>query len=295
MKKHKTVRLWLIALALGLAFAVTLPTWAGTTETDPASTTTAAAKKKKKKKRKKAVTTQQAASADEEAEGLSPAASRALAQIDNRLEAWNTADAKRLVGELSGVPDAEVAIARGRVAQQEKDWSTARAELERAAKASPEDPEPLVFLGETLLLANDQGGARQAFARAADVAQARLADSADDVDALYSLGISQQRMMRFDDAFATLSRARQGDSSDAMIVYQLGVTRAFQERWSEAATLLDQAIAMNSGIAYAYYYRGLSEGRAGHKDRLVNDLNRFLAMAPHSPDAAKAKKILESV
>jgi tetratricopeptide (TPR) repeat protein len=294
MKRHKTVRLGLIAVALGLAFAVTLPTWAATTETDQASTTTAATKKKKKKKRKKAAA-QQAMSAEEDSGGLSAAASRALAQIDRRLEAWNTADAKRLVGELTGVPDAEVAIARGRVAQQEKDWSTAQAELERAAKSSPDDPEPLVFLGETLLLANNQGGARQAFAQAADVAQARLAESADDVDAPYSLGVSQQRMMRFDDAFANLSKARQEDPSDALIVYQLGVTRAFQERWSEAAALLDQAIAMNSGIAYAYYYRGLSEGRAGHKDRLVNDLNRFLAMAPHAPDAAKAQKILESV
>jgi len=197
---------------------------------------------------------------------------------------------------LTDVPAGEVALARGRVAQQEQDWATARSELQRAAVELSDDPAPFVYLGETLLFANDASGARQAFSQAAELAQSRLARSAaDDAKTLYELGVAQQRLQRYDEAWSTLSKARQQAPEDAMVVYQLGVTRAFQERWTEAAALLDEAIKMDSGIAYAYYYRGLSEGRAGRKDRLVNDLNRFLAMAPHSPDAAKARKILESV
>jgi hypothetical protein len=56
--------------------------------------------------------------------------------------------------------------------------------------------------------------------------------------------------------------------------------------------MLTEAIGLNAGMAYAYYYRGLSAGEIGRKDLMVNDLDRFLAMAPNAPEAPQVKRIL---
>ncbi|MGH9363252.1 MAG: tetratricopeptide repeat protein, partial [Thermoanaerobaculia bacterium] len=61
-----------------------------------------------------------------------------------------------------------------------------------------------------------------------------------------------------------------------------------------AVEQLDRAIAMDSGLAYAYYYRGLAAEKLGRKDLLINDLERFLALAPNAPEAERAKAILRA-
>jgi tetratricopeptide (TPR) repeat protein len=256
-------------------------------------------KKKKKKKQseeqQKSAEQSPADAAGDAGSGLSPAVASALERIDQRLLAWNTAEARRLVDGLSGAPEPLMAMARGRIAQQDGDWGLSQTELQRAADGAPADPAPLVHLGETQLFVDNQAGAQQSFSRAIERAQAQLARNPNDPAALYYLGVAQQRLKRYDEAAATLERLRQQQPEDALVQFQLGATRAFQERWGDAIPLLDRAIALDSGIAYAYYYRGLSEGRVGRKDLLINDLSRFLAMAPSSPDAAKARRILESV
>jgi len=51
---------------------------------------------------------------------------------------------------------------------------------------------------------------------------------------------------------------------------------------------------MESGLAYAYYYRGLAAEKLGRKDLLINDLDRFLALAPNAPEAAQARALLNA-
>ena len=79
-----------------------------------------------------------------------------------------------------------------------------------------------------------------------------------------------------------------------MVLYQMGVTRAFQQKWNEAVDLLNRALAIDSGIAYAYDYRGVSYGRLDRKDRLINDLTRFLQLAPNSPEAPRARTLVQA-
>ena len=57
---------------------------------------------------------------------------------------------------------------------------------------------------------------------------------------------------------------------------------------------LSQAIDLYSGYAYAYYYRALAADKIGKKDITVNDLDRFLRLAPNAPEAPKAERILKS-
>ena len=55
-----------------------------------------------------------------------------------------------------------------------------------------------------------------------------------------------------------------------------------------------RAIELYSGYAYAYYYRALAANKIGRQDVAVNDLDRFLRVAPGAPEAPKATRLLES-
>lgn len=245
-------------------------------------------KKKKKKKSAAASTTQveQAAAAPAAPAGPSKAVQKAF----DHLRAYDT-DAARAALDTVADEDVYAVTAQGLVLEQAKDYDGAVAKLRQTADRYAADPAPVFYLGETFIHAKNMGAADDAFAQTEARAKARLASSPDDAEALYYLGAAQQRQRRFDDAVATLEKARKIDSKNPMIVYQLGATKAFQEKWQEAHDLLSRTIEMDNGIAYAYYYRGLAAGKMGRKDLLVNDLDRFLAMAPEAPEADSAKKI----
>ena len=112
-------------------------------------------------------------------------------------------------------------------------------------------------------------------------------------EASYYLGVAQQQLKQDDEAITTLQGARA--PQPALIPYQIGVTRYFQGGWGAAVEQLNNAANMDSGLAYAYYYRALAQDKKGRKDLLVNDMGRFLALAPNAPEAAQAKAILNSV
>lgn len=181
-----------------------------------------------------------------------------------------------------------VATAQGRVLEQQKSYGDAEARLRKAAALAPADPAPLVYLGEVLLRQRRDADASSTFRQAADAARAKGG-----ADAAYYLGVAQQRLKQYDDAVATLAGAQA--PQPALIPYQIGVTRAFQESWAAAAEQLTNAINIDSGLAMAYYYRGLAQSKLGHKDLLVNDMSRFLALAPNAPEADGAKAVLRAV
>jgi tetratricopeptide (TPR) repeat protein len=180
-----------------------------------------------------------------------------------------------------------VAMAFGRVREQEKNYGEAEARLKKAAEMAPGDPAPLVYLGEVYLRQRRDGEASAAFSKAAEAAQTKGG-----AEAAYYLGIAQQRLKQYDAAVATFQGARA--PQPALIPYQIGVTRAFQESWQAAAEQLSRAIDMDSGLAYAYYYRGLAEEKVGRKDLLINDLERFVALAPDAPEADRARAIVQA-
>ncbi|HEX4963399.1 MAG TPA: tetratricopeptide repeat protein [Thermoanaerobaculia bacterium] len=184
--------------------------------------------------------------------------------------------------------NAYVATAYGRVLEQQKSYGDAEARLRKAAALAPGDPAPYVYLGEVLLRQRRDDDAGAAFRQAADAARAKGG-----ADAAYYLGVAQQRLKQYDAAVATLAGARA--PQPALIPYQIGVTRAFQENWPAAADQLTAAIGQDSGLAYAYYYRGLAADKLGRKDMLVNDMERFLALAPNAPEADRARAVLRAV
>jgi tetratricopeptide (TPR) repeat protein len=220
----------------------------------------------------------------------------AVGQANDKLVRYQTKDARAVLAPVIGKADADaaVAIALGRVLDQEKNYADAAARLQKAASLSPADPAPLVYLGETYLHTQRSSDANAAFSKAAQLAQAAVAKSPNNAAALFCLGVAQQRLKQFDAAVTTLGKARSAGFDSGLVLYQLGATKAFQGKWQEAVDLLTQALAANSGIAYAYYYRGLAQDKLGKKDQLVLDMNRFLSLAPQAPEAVQAHAVVNA-
>ena len=206
--------------------------------------------------------------------------------VDRKLWEHKTSEARSAVNSVAGQADgnAAVSVALGRVLEQEKKYGESETRLRKATELAPSDPAAWVWLGETYLRQRNSGAADGAFRKAAEVAGGND----------YYLGVARQRLRQYDEAVASLERAR-GSGFGALVPYQIGVTRLFQEQWQPAFDQLTQAIEMDSGLAYAYFHRGRAAEKLNRKDLLVNDMERFLKLAPDAPEAELAKMILRSV
>lgn len=211
--------------------------------------------------------------------------------VDRQLWEYKTGEARSTIDGVAGKADSNgaVAAALGRVLEQEKKYGDSEARLRKATELSPSDPAAFLYLGETLLRQRKGGDADAAFRKAEELGGAQGGR-----DGEYYRGVALQRLRRYDESVQALERAREADPGNALIPLQIGVTRVFQEQWQPAMDQLNQAIEKDSGIAYAYFYRGLAAEKLGRKDLLVNDMERFLALAPTSPEADRAKAVLRA-
>lgn len=249
----------------------------------------------KNKKKKKPPVTQGGGDQGGQGGGQNPPANEPppseVYTVDRQLWEHKTGEARGTIERVAGKAESNgaVALALGRVLEQEKKYGESESHLRKATELSPSNPAAFVYLGETLLRERKGGDADAAFRKAEE-----LGRSAGGKEGEYYRGVALQRLRRFDEAVEALEKARQADGGNALIPYQIGVTRVFQEQWQPAVDQLNKAIEMDSGLAYAYFYRGLAAEKAGRKDLLVNDMERFLALAPSSPEAERAKAILRA-
>ncbi len=210
--------------------------------------------------------------------------------VGEKLWRYQTGEARNSLGRFMDQADKNgyVALANGRVLDQEKKYGEAEGQIRKATEMVPNDPAPFAYLGDLYRHQGKNGDADNAFRKAADVARAKGGS-----EAAYYLGVAQQQLKQYDEAIATLKGA--SAPQPALIPYQIGVTHYFQGNWDAAVEQLSNAINMDSGLAYAYYYRALAQDKKDRKDQLVNDMGRFLALAPSAPEAAQARAILNSV
>jgi tetratricopeptide (TPR) repeat protein len=215
--------------------------------------------------------------------------------LEPHLLAYAIGSARQGLGGVRDPQSAEALVAEGRVLTLENRYDEAVARFDRAAAAAPDDPAPLVHKGEALLYARQDAAARQALGAAQARAQARVDHGPGDAESWLYLGMAQRHQGQLDAAYASLERARALAPSDERILYEMGATRYVQQRWQPAIDLMTQTLGINPRVAYAYYLRGIAASQANQKDLTVNDLGRFLELAPGAPEAERARKVLASL
>jgi tetratricopeptide (TPR) repeat protein len=125
---------------------------------------------------------------------------------------------------------------------------------------------------------------------------ARLAERPED-DAWHFIGLSGQQLLD-DQTDAALESARQavqlaGNVAEAH--YQVGLVLAKRQDWRAAADAFERASDLNPASAYAHYYGGLMEYRAGRPDRMANHFEQFLKLAPEAPERPEVLQIMKTV
>lgn len=218
---------------------------------------------------------------------------KAVKRADKQILNYSPEKARSQLDSVEGADDPRIDAAMGQVLILEKNYEAAASRLQAAAKKSS-DPMVLVSLGDAYSYAKNNGKAKSSYEDAVKQAEAALKKKPDNGDAQLALGVAQQRLKDYDTAISSLTKASSLDSSNPRIPFELGMTQMLRGDNQAAFDQLSKAIDLHSGYAYAYYYRALAADKIGKKDITVNDLDRFLRLAPNAPEAPKAERILQS-
>lgn len=223
----------------------------------------------------------------------SKAVTKALKRVDKQLLSYNPEKARQMLEPVMDDKDPRVEATMGQILVLEEAYDEGVAKLKAAAKKS-DNPMISLALGDAQLAMRNRGQASSSFEQASEMATARLAADSTDAEARFALGAAQRRLKQYDDAVASLNQAKVADAGNPSIPFELGMAKMSQGDNQAAFDALSQAIELYSGFAYAYYYRALAANQINRKDIMVNDLDRFLALAPNAPEASKAQRILQA-
>jgi len=164
--------------------------------------------------------------------------------------------------------------------------------LQEASAAAPEDPTPKYFEGEVLQEQKKPERADSAWKAASDLAKARATAQPKDAHAQFYLGAALIRRDQPGPARAALDIAEAEEFDERLTGFQTGLTRALGKQWSQAIEAFDSVIEADERFAPAFFYRGLAWSKLDRNDLMLDDLTRFLALAPSAPEADTARALM---
>ncbi len=227
---------------------------------------------------------------------------RAQRRADRQLLAWSNAAARETLTPMLGAQkanakkaDPSVRLLEGRLLEQEGALDAALQAFQAAADLAPQHPEPHLRLASAHQRAEQSGPAQTHLRAALDHATAWCEREPENAEAFYSLGQAYQGLGRLPKAVGAYQQALELDPALALPAYYLGTAYYQQEKWDAALAALNQAITHNDHLAYAYFFRGLTQGKVKQTAAMLNDLDHFIAMAPTAPEAETARTILAAL
>jgi len=125
-------------------------------------------------------------------------------------------------------------------------------------------------------------------------ATAQVEARATDARAQYYLGAAQSS--------AEASSPRRGprssrpaprDSTPILVDYQTGFSYILEEKWQSAVESLDKVNRQGHEIRPRLLLPRLAYGKLNRKDKMLVDMDLFVAYAPHAPEAAIARLYLQ--
>jgi Flp pilus assembly protein TadD len=223
---------------------------------------------------------------------------------------------------LFASPDsARVLLQRGLQALQKGDLNSARADLEQASQADPQNAYVWVSLAQVYLRSNDSGNAASAaekaekmagtnftiwralsmyYSETGDAAGAAKADTkyrelrwqSAQTDPQASFAYSQALLHSgdFSRAVEVLAPALAAHADDPQLVLALGVARYGQRRFEDAVVQFLNVIQLDPAIEQPYAFLGRLLDQAGsHLDEITK---RYEARAAREPNNAEAQLLL---
>ena len=164
--------------------------------------------------------------------------------------------------------------------------------LQTATRTDVNDPAPSYYRGEVLQAQSKHDAARDSWQQARNRARSRVDSNPQDARSLYYLGAALVRLKDPGAARTALKAAATRGFDPRMTSYQIALTHMLDKDWQQAKESLDAVLAADSRFAPAYFYRGVVWSKLGRNDKMAEDLEEFLLLAPRSPDAETAQVLL---
>lgn len=106
------------------------------------------------------------------------------------------------------------------------------------------------------------------------------------------LAASLAKQRRYADAEAPAASALAADATHEVAVGALGESLVGQRKYDQAINRLSDAIRARSDLAYAYFWRGQAYQSNRQPDRMVEDFETFLRLAPNATEATTVRQLL---
>jgi Tfp pilus assembly protein PilF len=200
-------------------------------------------------------------------------------RADEAIEIWRKATTVR---KDSAALQANLAMALTSKPDGEADATKA---FDEAVKLAPNDPMILLSYGKAL------GGWKKQEAAAKKLEAARNAAKGD-VGLLASVGFEQKNIGAFDDCTKTLSAAITQQDAAELRTYR-ALCKLGQKDKPGMIADLEAAIAKDAKYAPAHFYLAGRMAEDGKKKEATAGYERYLALEPKGPLAAKAKERIE--
>lgn len=171
-------------------------------------------------------------------------------------------------------------------------YEDAAKELRNALDADPNNPATRYYLGLSLLQLGDYKEAEEQLKKAEETKSDQLPREDQIKVGLARVAFGQKE---YDKAQAYLDEAASANADNPDVHLYRGVLALHREDYSGAARELEKAIEMNPEAAYAHYYAGLAYSKLRRPDKMVNEFQMFLRLAPDAPEANKVRSLLRSV
>jgi predicted Zn-dependent protease len=130
--------------------------------------------------------------------------------------------------------------------------------------------------------------------KAADAFHAALKIEPEALMPLMNYGIALVSLRRFDEAEPVLQHARKIDEKQSVVRYFLGQALANLGRFDDAVKELVSAVKMGgSEMKEAHRMLAIIYSSQGKKEQAASELETYLQLAPHTPDADKLREAIQ--
>ncbi len=166
--------------------------------------------------------------------------------------------------------------------------------LNQMTKKTSVDAVATYYRGEVLYQQSKRKEASAAWQASAKRAGELVAADPKDATAQYYLGASLVRTKDFGKARKALQKAKRGGFDPAMVHHQVGLSFLFSKQWEKARVQFDEGLDVDPRYAPMYFWRAMAWDKIGRKDNMLIDLDQYVKLAPHAPDAGKARALLSA-
>lgn len=170
-------------------------------------------------------------------------------------------------------------------------YSEAAAELREVVKEAPDNISARYYLGMTLMELKEYEPAEEQL-KQAEEQRPEVKPRRDQIKAGLAQVYTEQK--RHDEAQQLVDEALKENDKSAEAYFAQGKLRVYRKDYAAAVPALEKAIELDPKNAYAHYHAGIAYSNVRRPDKMVNEFQIFLTLAPDAPEADKVKSLLRS-